>query len=86
MPAFKDFFFALTPDARADYAAKAGSSIQMLQQLAYGNKAVELGFADVLVALSDGRLTIDDIPLTERAARQHAIRLGATEATGASNA
>ncbi len=72
--AFKEFFFALDADQRAAYALKAGSSAQMLQQVAYGHKSVELGFADVLVALSGGKLTVEDVPLTERAARQHAIR------------
>lgn len=73
---FKAFFFDLTVPEREDFADKAGSTRGLLTQVAYGNKRVELGFADVLVKLSRGKLTLDDVPLTENAARQRAIREG----------
>lgn len=71
---FKDFFFGLPHPERVKYAESADTSVAMLQQVAYGNKRVELGFADVMVAVSGGRLTLAQIPMTDRAAAQHAIR------------
>lgn len=72
---FRDFFLPLPPTERTAYAAKAGTSVPMLLQVAYGNKRIELGFADVLVAVAPrGALRIEDMPLTDRAAQQHAIR------------
>lgn len=65
----------LAPADRELYAIKAGTTVATLNQVAYGYKAVELGFADVLVAVAPrGKLSLDDIPLTERAQRQQAIR------------
>lgn len=71
---FKDFFFGLPQPERVKYAESAATSVAMLSQIAYGNKRVELGFADVLVALSGGRLSLQQIPLTDRAMAQNAIR------------
>ena len=71
---FKTYFFGLPQPDREILAGKAGTSVAMLQQIAYGNKRVELGFADVLVAVSGGALTLQQIPMTERALSQHAIR------------
>lgn len=73
---FRTFFLGLAPADREAYAKKAGTSVATLSQVAYGYKHVELGFADVLVALAPrGKLKLKDIPLTKRAERQHAIRL-----------
>ena len=72
---FRTFFLGLAPSEREAYAGDAQTGVPTLLQVAYGNKQVELGFADVLVALAGGNLSIDDMPLTERAAKQHAIRV-----------
>lgn len=71
---FRTFFFAKTVSEREAFASRAGSSRGLLTQVAYGNKNVELGFADVIVALSEGKVELDGLPLTENARRQHGIR------------
>lgn len=71
---FRDFFMGMAPPERATYAESACTTVGTLLQVAYGNKRVELGFADALVAVAAGRLALDDLPLTERAAQQRAIR------------
>lgn len=71
---FRTYFLGLPADDRASYADRAGSTVGYLMQIAYGNKLVDLGFADVLVAVSDGALSLEDIPLSERAVSQHGIR------------
>lgn len=71
---FHAFFFGMPVPARDEYAQKAGTSRAVLTQVAYGNKSIELGFGDVLCALSAGAVTLDDLPLTANAQRQRAIR------------
>lgn len=71
---FKTFFFGLSDELQASLATKAGTSHQMLAQIARGNKQIELGFADVIVAVSGGNVALSDLPLTERAMKQDAIR------------
>ena len=71
---FRTYFLGLSAEQRKAYAERAATSVGYLTQVAYGNKDVELGFADVLVAVSDGVLTLADLPLTERAVQQHEIR------------
>lgn len=71
---FRAYFLGLDSAARAEFANKVGSTVGYLTQVAYGNKQIELGLADVLVAVSAGSLTLDDVPLTERAKVQHATR------------
>lgn len=73
---FKAFFFDLTIAERDAFAERAHSSRGMLTQIAYRNKPIELGFADVLCALSDGKVKLDELLLTENAERQRAIREG----------
>ena len=73
---FRAYFFALDQAQRSTFADRVGSSSAYLSQVAYGNKQVDLGFADVLVAVSEGRLKLADLPLTERALQQHQIRTG----------
>jgi len=46
----------------------------MLAQIARGNKQIELGFADVIVAVSGGNIALSDLPLTDRAVAQNEIR------------
>lgn len=72
--AFHDYFFSMSVAERDVFATSAGTSRGYLTQVAYENKRVELGFADVLVAVSGGRLGLDDLPLTENARQQRAIR------------
>lgn len=71
---FKTFFFAQPVAARDEFAAKAGSSRGLLTQVAYGHKRVELGFADVIVALSGRSVDLDGIALTDNARRQRVLR------------
>jgi hypothetical protein len=71
---FRTFFFGMPVSAREEFAAKAGTSRGLLTQVAYGNKAVELGFADVIVALSDGAVELEGIELTDNAKRQRELR------------
>jgi hypothetical protein len=75
---FRTFFLGLDSDQRSAYAARADSTVGYLTQVAYGNKQVDLGFADVLVRVSDGALALGDLPLTDRARQQHAIRSAPT--------
>lgn len=74
---FHSFYFGLPVAERDPFAQRAGTSRGVLNQIAYGNKKIELGFADVLVALAEGAVSLDDMPLTGNASRQRAIREGA---------
>jgi len=71
---FKNYFFSLARPEQESLAQKAGTSHQMLAQIARGNKQIELGFADVIVAMAGGALTLEDLPLTERAEFQSKAR------------
>lgn len=71
---FKTFFFDMTLPEREAFAKGVGSTRGTLTQVAYGNKSIELGFADVLCALSHRKVDMDSLPLTENARRQRAIR------------
>ena len=73
---FKLFFFGLPVADRDVFAVRAGTSRGLLTQVAYRNKQVELGLADVIVTLAGGDVSLDDLPLTENATRQRAIRKG----------
>lgn len=71
---FKKFFLGLAQADREVYAKRAGSSVGYLLQIAYGNKGVELGMADAMVAAAGGALKLDHLPLTDRAREQRRIR------------
>lgn len=71
---FKTFFLGLAAAERKEYAGRAGSTEGYLLQVAYGNKLVELGMADALVAASGGVLKLEMLPLTDRAKQQDSIR------------
>lgn len=71
---FKTFYQGLTPDQRQTLASKVGTSVGYCHQIAYGTKRIELGLADAIVAASQGDLTLDDLPLTERAQFQRDAR------------
>lgn len=79
---FHAFFFGLSIEQREDLASRAGTTRGVLNQVAYRNKAIELGFADVLVALAPafgGRIAHGDLLLTDKAERQKAIRDGSAQ-------
>lgn len=71
---FKTFFTSLPVAERESFAQQAGTTRGYCNQVAYAGKQLELGMADVFVALSGGRLTLNDLPLTDRAAAQRLIR------------
>lgn len=71
---FKTFFTNLPVAERESFAQQAGTSRGYCNQVAYANKQIELGMADVFVALGGGHLTLDELPLTDRAAAQRLIR------------
>lgn len=71
---FKTYYLRLTPAEREDFAQKAGTTTGYCNQLAYAHKQMELGMADVFVAVSGGALTLEALPLTERAERQMVLR------------
>jgi hypothetical protein len=64
---------SMTPEEWEAYASNCGSSAAHLKNVAYG-KPVALGFADVLVAQSQGRLTLDGVPLSDQARQQRTLR------------
>lgn len=71
---FKSFFFSLSVAERDQFAARVHSSRGTLTQVAYRNKPIELGFADVICAQSGGKVNLDGLPLTENARRQRLLR------------
>lgn len=71
---FKTYFLKLTPDERTAFSNLAETSVGMLNQVAYGHKQIELGFADVLVAKGGGSFELSGLPLTERAGKQSVLR------------
>ncbi|CAB4126103.1 hypothetical protein UFOVP73_28 [uncultured Caudovirales phage] len=73
---FKTFFFGMSTPERDAFAQSAGTSRGVLTQVAYGNKSIELGFADVICALSGQSVGLEVLPLTANAKRQLAIRRG----------
>lgn len=73
---FRSYFFELEPPERAAFAERVQSTVGYMTQVAYGNKQVELGLADVMVTVAGGALAHADIPLTPRAQMQMQIRGG----------
>jgi hypothetical protein len=71
---FKTFWQAKNADDREKFATDAGTTPGYCHQIAFGNKHIELGMADAFVAVAAGVLSLDDLPLTERAQRQRVIR------------
>jgi hypothetical protein len=71
---FKAFYQGLLPDRREAFAKAVGSTVGYCHQIAYGNKRIELGLADAIVAASSGALQLDDLPLTARAEHQRTVR------------
>ena len=71
---FKTFYLGLTSEKRDEFADAASTSRGYCNQVAYAGKKIELGMADVFVAKSGGALTLDALPLTDRAMQQRAAR------------
>ena len=74
MNPFKLFFCELDRRGRAEFAERCGTTPGLLSKLVYGGGKVELGLADVMVALGGGRFSLDALPLTERARFQNEAR------------
>lgn len=74
---FKTYWQGLKAADRDAFAKNVGTSIGYCHQIAYGDKRVELGLADAIVAHSGGLLGLDDLPLTSRAVFQQRARRGA---------
>lgn len=74
--AFKTYWQGLSAEQRERFASDAGTKASYCHQIAFGDKRLELGMADALVAVSGGGLTLDDLPLSARAQRQRVIRAG----------
>jgi hypothetical protein len=74
---FKAHYLGLPIADRDALADRAGTTRGMLNQVVYGGKEIELGLADCLVALCPG-ITLDDLPLTDRAKKQHQVRSSIT--------
>jgi hypothetical protein len=70
---FKTHYLSLSVLARQALAKEAGTTPGTLNQIVYAGKLIELGLADCLVALCEG-LTLDDMPLTDRAKQQRIVR------------
>lgn len=73
---FKTYYTALPVAERESFALRAGTTRGACNQVAYAGREIELGLADVFVALAEGKLTMDELNLTERAKRQRVIREG----------
>lgn len=73
---FKTHYLNLPVNERESLAQQSGTTRGTLNQLVYGGKRIELGLADCLAALCPG-VTLDDLPLTERAQQQRLVREGA---------
>lgn len=71
---FRKFFLAMKVPERCAYAEACGTQYSLLKSLAYDMKQVDLGLADVLVAVSRGQISLDDVPLSEKAKRHRALR------------
>lgn len=71
---FKTYWQTLTPEARTALANKVGTSVGYCHQIAYGAKKIELGLALAIVAAAGQKLTLDDLPLTDRAKFQNEAR------------
>jgi hypothetical protein len=73
---FKTYWQRMTVPQRDAFAKNVGTSPGYCHQIAYGDKSLELGLADAIVAQAGADLTLDDLPLTERARFQRAARDG----------
>ena len=77
---FKTYYQSLPTQEREAFAEKVGTTTGYCNQLMYGDKRIELGLADAMVAVSGGALTLAELSLTDRAVFQEQVRR--TESTG----
>lgn len=75
---FKTYYLSLSKQERSNFSEKVGTTLGYCHQLAYGDKQIELGLADVIVAVSNGALELSDLPLTARAEFQSKARISTT--------
>ncbi|MBT9467200.1 hypothetical protein [Hydrogenophaga sp.] len=76
---FRTFFRHLTPDQREAFAQKVQTTVGYCHQLAYGEKRLELGLADAIVAVAPAFgcvITLAELELTDRAKAHNEIRRG----------
>jgi hypothetical protein len=71
---FKTYYRNLDPDAREKFAQRVGTTVGYCHQIAYGNKQIELGLADAIVAASKQDVGLSDLPLTDKALFQAKAR------------
>jgi hypothetical protein len=67
---FKTYYLGLDPAEREPFAKSLGTSTGYCLQLCYADKKIELGFADVVVAKTKGKVKYSELPLTDRARKQ----------------
>ncbi len=72
---FKAYFFSLPVPARVCFAERCNTTRGFLTQVAYKNKRIGLGLADVICAQSGGLVDLDGLPLTDQAAVQRRQRI-----------
>lgn len=70
---FRTHYLSLSIAQRDELAASVGTKRGLFHQMVYGAKRIELGLADCLVARCP-ELTLDDMPLTDRARQQRVVR------------
>jgi hypothetical protein len=80
---FRAYWQRLTSAERVSFASAIGSTPGYCHQIAYGSKEIELGLADAMVANSGGGLSLEALPLTQRAEFQSRARLGKPPASDA---
>jgi hypothetical protein len=71
---FKTFYRGLDQQAREDFAKRVASTPGYCNQIAWGGKQIELGLADAIVAASRQVVTLDELPLTDKAKLQNKAR------------
>lgn len=71
---FKTYWQNLTPEQRTGFATRVGTTEGYCRQLAYGDKKIELGLADAIVAAAQPDIGLNDLPLTQRAQFQAEAR------------
>jgi hypothetical protein len=77
---FKTFYLGMTPIGRDQFVEKAKTTRGYCNQIAYAKKQIGLGMADVFVTVSGGALTLEQLPLTDRAQQHLLVRSGSVVA------
>lgn len=74
---FITYWKSLDAEAKRLFAEKAQTTVGYCNQLAYTERKIDLGLADVFVIASKGVLRHEELPLGDRAKAQHALRKAA---------